>query len=58
MEEETEESMNNRIRKVYKPRYKRRLSDKEVYEIRTNLKTFTGALFAINERLQKGKKRD
>lgn len=51
MEELTEESLNNRIRKVYEPRYGRTLSDEEVYEIRTNLRTFGEALFAIAERL-------
>ncbi len=57
MEKETEESMNDRIRRVYEPRYKRGLSDEEVYEIRTNLRTFAEALFAIAKRLdQKGDK--
>ena len=58
MGKETEEFMNNRIRKIYEPRYKRRLSDEEVHEIRTNLRTFAEALFATNERLQKREKRD
>jgi len=58
MEEETEESMNNRIRKVYEPRYGRSLSDEEVHEIRTNLRTFAEALFAIEERLQRREKKD
>ncbi len=58
MEEETEESQNNRIREIYEPRYGRRLSDKEVCEIRTNLRTFAEAIIAINEGLQKREKRD
>ena len=58
MEKETEEFMDNRVRRIYEPRYGRKLSDEEVHEIRTNLRTFAEALFAINERLQKRKKRD
>ena len=57
MEEETEESRNNRIREIYEPRYGRNLTDEEVCEIRTNLRMFAEALFAIAEKLdQKGNK--
>jgi len=57
MEEETEESLNNRARRIFEPRYGRKLSDEEVYEIRTNLRTLAEALFAIAERLdRKGSK--
>ena len=57
MEEEIEESMNNRIRRVYEPRYGRRLSDEEVHEIRTNLRTFAEAIIAIDERLHNKEKK-
>ena len=57
MEELTEESLDENVRKVYEPRYGRNLSDEEVYEIRTNLRIFAEALFAIAERLdQEGDK--
>jgi len=58
MEEETEESLNKRVREVFEPRYGRKLSDEEVHKIRTNLRTFAEALFAIAKRLQKREKRN
>lgn len=58
MEEETEESLNNRARRIFESRYGRRLSDEEVHEIRTNLRAFAEALMVIDERLQKREKRD
>ena len=57
MEELTEESLNENARRIYEPKYGRELSDEEVYEIRTNLRTFAEALFAIAERLEKGKRK-
>ena len=50
MEEETEESQNNRIREIYEPRYGRSLSDEEVHEIRTNLRAFAEAERLANEK--------
>ncbi len=58
MEEETEESQNNRIREIYEPRYRRRLTDEEVCEIRTNLRTFAEAIVAIAKESQSREKRD
>ena len=58
MEEETEESQNNRIREIYEPRYGRSLSDEEVHEIRTNLRAFAEAIVAIAKESHRGEKRD
>ncbi len=58
MKQETEESLNENVREIFEPRYGRKLSDEEVYEIRTNLRTFAEAIITISERLQKRGKKD
>ena len=58
MKKETEESLKNEVRRIYESRYGRSLSDEEVHEIRTNLRTFAEAIIAIAKRSQKGEKRD
>jgi len=58
MEELTEESLNENVRKVYEPKYGRSLSDDEVYEIRTNLRNFAEAIISIAERLHKNAKKN
>ena len=51
MENKTENEINAHVRKTYEPRYGRELSDQEVYEIRTNLRSFAEGIMSIAERL-------
>lgn len=44
MRDEVEKSINQEVREAYEPLYGRRLSDEEVYEIRTNLTGFLEVL--------------
>ena len=51
MKMETENEINAHVRRVYEPRYGRELSDAEVCEIRTNLRTFAEGIMSVAERL-------
>jgi len=51
MKKETENEINAHVRKIYEPRYGKGLSDREVYEIRANLRGFAEGMASIAERL-------
>jgi hypothetical protein len=51
MKKETDNEINAHVRKIYEPRYGKRLSDAEVFEIRTNLRGFAEGMVSIAERL-------
>ena len=48
--------LKEKIRKVFEPRYKRKLTDEEIYEIAENLSGFVEAVLEMKaEKLQKTK---
>lgn len=51
MKKETENQMNNCVREVFEPRYGRRLSDDEVFEISRNLLAYAKWLIKVGGRL-------
>ncbi len=49
MPNKDKENLNKEVRSIFEPRYKRKLSDKEVEEIIRNLREFGRALIDIAE---------
>ncbi len=44
-------AFDKQVRRIYEPRYGRRLTDQEVYEIRTNLMAFAEGILEVAEKL-------
>ena len=44
-------NLDKQVRRIYEPRYGRRLSDEEVTEIRRNLRAFAEGIVEVAERL-------
>ena len=51
MKKGNKNQIDRQVRKVFEPRYGRRLSDDEVREIRTNLRAFAEGVVEIAEKL-------
>ena len=51
MKKGNKNQIDRQVRKVFEPRYGRRLSDEEVREIRTNLEAFAEGIMEIAQRL-------
>ena len=45
-------SLNKQVRAIYEPRYERKLSDKEVWEIEHNLKAYAEVILRIASQVE------